>query len=162
MYKSSTVNWWLSGEWPSLIMRFTHWSRVTHICVSRSTIVGCDNGLSPGRSQVIIWTNAGILLIGPLETKFSEILIKMYKISFRKMHLKISSRKWRPFCLGLLPWNLLIKYIGNSSLCKCLNIFWVRHYLHLVFFLRILWLKKVPGPCCLKVVKIRSFNTYFL
>ena len=30
---------------------------------------------SPGRLQVIIWTNAGIFLIGPLlETNFSEIL----------------------------------------------------------------------------------------
>ena len=34
-----------------------------------------DNGLSPGRRQAIIWTSAGILLIGPLRTNFSEILI---------------------------------------------------------------------------------------
>ena len=39
------------------------------------TIIGSDNGLSPGRRQAIIWTNAGILLIGPLGTNFSEILI---------------------------------------------------------------------------------------
>ena len=42
----------------------THWGRVTHICVSKLTIIGSDNGLSPGRRQAIIWTNAGILLIG--------------------------------------------------------------------------------------------------
>ena len=53
----------------------THWGRVTHICISKQTIIGSDNGLSPGRRQAIIWTNAGILLIGPLETKFNEILI---------------------------------------------------------------------------------------
>ena len=41
----------------------THWGRVTHICVSKLTIIGSDNGLSPGRRQAIIWTNAGILLI---------------------------------------------------------------------------------------------------
>ena len=31
-----------------------------------SKIIGSDNGLSPVRRQAIIWTNAGILLIGPL------------------------------------------------------------------------------------------------
>ena len=43
----------------------THWGRVTHICVVKLTIIGSDNGLSPGRRQAIILTNAGILLIGP-------------------------------------------------------------------------------------------------
>ena len=49
--------------------------------------------------QAIIWTNAGILLIGPLGTNFSEILIKIHTFSFNKMHLKMSSGKWRAFCL---------------------------------------------------------------
>ena len=75
----------------------THWGRVTHICVGKLTIIGSDNGLSPGRRQAIIWTNAGILLIWTLETNFSEILIKIHTFSFKKM----SSAKWRPFCLGL-------------------------------------------------------------
>ena len=55
----------------------THWGRVTHICVNKLTIIGSDNGLSPGRRQAIIWTNAGILLTGPLGTNFSEILIEI-------------------------------------------------------------------------------------
>ena len=33
-----------------------------HVCISNLTIIGSDNGLSPGRRQAIIWTNAGILL----------------------------------------------------------------------------------------------------
>ena len=74
---------------------------MTHICVGKLTIIGSDNGLSPGRRQAIIWTNAGILLIGPLGTKFSEILIKIYTFSFKKINLKVSSGKWRPSCLGL-------------------------------------------------------------
>ena len=78
----------------------THWGRVTNICVGNLTIIGSDNGLSPYRRQAIIWTNAGILLIGPLRT-FSEILIYIQTFSFKKMHLKMSSAKWRPFCLGL-------------------------------------------------------------
>ena len=74
---------------------------MTHICVIKLTIIGSDNGLSPGRHQAIIWTNAGVLLIGPLGTKFSEILIGIQPFSFRKMHLKMTSAKWRPICLGL-------------------------------------------------------------
>ena len=83
----------------------THWGRATHICVGKLTIIGSDNGLSPGRRQAIIWTNPGILLIGPLGTNFSEILIGIQTFSFRKMHLKVSSGKWRPFCLGLNELN---------------------------------------------------------
>ena len=56
-----------------------------HICVSRLTIIGSDNGLAP--------VNAGILLIGPLGTNLSEILIEIYTFLFRKMHLKMSSGK---------------------------------------------------------------------
>ena len=93
------------GHWPT---RLTHWGRVTHICVSKLTIIGPDNGLSPGRHQAIIGTNAGISLIWPLGTNFSEILIGIQTFSFKKMYLKMSSAKWRPFCLGL---NVLI-YCG--------------------------------------------------
>ena len=74
---------------------------MTHICVSKLTIIGSDNGLSPDRRQAIIWTNAGLLLIGPLGTNFSEILIEILTFLFKKMHLKVSSVKQQPFCLGL-------------------------------------------------------------
>ena len=85
----------------SFILRLTHWGRVTHICVSYLTIIGWNNGLSPGRRQAIILTNAGIVLIGPLGTNISEILIEILTFSFKKMHFKMSSGKWRPSCLGL-------------------------------------------------------------
>ena len=52
-------------------------SRMTLICVEKRTIIGSDNGLSPGRRQAIIWTNAGIFLFGPLGSNFSEILIEI-------------------------------------------------------------------------------------
>ena len=79
----------------------THWGRVTHICVSKLTIIGSENGLSPGRRQAIIWANDGILLIRTLGTNFSEILGKLHSISFMKMHVKMSSAKGRLFSLGL-------------------------------------------------------------
>ena len=83
----------------------THWGRVTHLCVSKLTIIGSDNGLSPGRRQAIIWTNAGILLIRTLGTNFSEILCEIHSLSFAKMHLKMSSATWRPFSFGLNELN---------------------------------------------------------
>ena len=79
----------------------THWDRVTHIYVSDLTSIDLDNGLSPGRRQVIIRTNAGILLIRRLGTDFSEFLVEILIFSFKKMRLKVSSAKRRPFCLGL-------------------------------------------------------------
>ena len=65
----------------------THWGQVMHTCISKLTIIGSDNGLSPGPCQAIIWTNAGILLIWPSATNFNEMLIKI--------------AKWQTFCLGL-------------------------------------------------------------
>ena len=44
---------------------------------------------------------AGDIIIGPLGTNFSEILIGIQTFSFKKMHLKMPSAKWRPFSLGL-------------------------------------------------------------
>ena len=74
---------------------------MTHICVGNLTIIGSDNGLAPDRRQAIILTNDGILLTGPLGTNFSEILIEIQTFSFKKMRLKVSSAKLRPFYLGL-------------------------------------------------------------
>ena len=54
---------------------------MTLICVGKLTIIGSDIGLSPGRR------------------------IEIDTFSFKKMHLKMSSAKWQPFCLGL---NVLI------------------------------------------------------
>ena len=97
-----------SRNYSHVSQALTHWGRVTHICVSELTIIGSDNGLSPGRRQAIIWTNAGILLIGPLGTNFSEISIEIDTFSFKKIHLKMSSGKRRSFRLGL---NVLLLYM---------------------------------------------------
>ena len=94
----------------------THWGQVRHICISKLTIIGSDNGLSPTRRQAIIWTNAGILLIGPLGTNFIEILIAMQTFSFKKTHLKMLSGKRRSFCLGL---NVL--KVQAPNICYRLN-----------------------------------------
>ena len=87
-------------------------------CVSKLTIIGSDNSLLPGQCQAIIWTNAGILLIGPLETNFSEILIEIHTFSFKKMHLKMLSGKLRPYWVGLnvLTHSNLVRQYGAMDL----------------------------------------------
>ena len=87
----------LSSPFVTRLLYLTHWGRATHICVGKLTTIGSDNGLLPGRRQAIIWTNARVLLIGPVGTNFSEILIGIQTFSFKKMHLQMSSAKWRPF-----------------------------------------------------------------
>ena len=57
------------GMQPSL----PHWGQVMYICIGNPTIIVPDNGLLPVGHQVIIWTNARILLIRPLEINLSEI-----------------------------------------------------------------------------------------
>ena len=100
----STCYWctYSSNNTTTLKLTETEW----HIYASVNyTIIGSDNGLLPGRHQAIIWTNDGILLIGPLGTNFSEIIIKIQTFSFKKIHLKMSSGKCLPFCLGLNVFN---------------------------------------------------------
>ena len=57
--------------------------------------------LSLVRREAIIWTSTGLLWIRPWRTYYHEILVEIQKFSFKKMHLKISSAKWRSFCLSL-------------------------------------------------------------
>ena len=104
-------------ELPLLTWFKTHLGRVTHICVSDITSIGSDNGLSPGRRQDIIRTNAGILLIRPLGTNFIEFLVEILIFSFKKMRLEVSSAKRRPFCLGLNELTGTTVWISNYSCC---------------------------------------------
>ena len=58
------------------------------------------------RLWLVAWTAPSHYLnqcwnIGPLGTNFNEISIGIQTFSFKKMHFKMSSAKWRPFCLGL-------------------------------------------------------------
>ena len=81
------------------------------------TITGSDNGLSRGWRQAIIWASAGILSTGPLRTIFNKIFIEIYPFSFKKMHLKMSSRKWHPF----LSWFQIVKYQAYRIIFQKIN-----------------------------------------
>ena len=95
-------------------------SDVYNIC--KLNIIGSDNGMSPGQHQAIIWTNGGILSIEPLVTNFNETLIKIHTFSLKKMHLKMPSMKWQPFCLVL---NVIMTCASTSP----------RHYLNQCWYI---------------------------
>ena len=108
---SSTVRWVCSkyGSVCVVVKKWrlhalSHWGRVTHICASNPTRINSDNGLSPGRRQAIIWINTAVLLIGPLATNISEILIEIHTFSFKKMHLKMSSGNGSHFDETSMRW----------------------------------------------------------
>ena len=82
--------------------------------MENKAIIGTDNGLSPECHEAIIWNNAGILLIRPLGTNFSDhgdILIEIHTFSFKKMHLEMLSEKRLPSCLGF---NVLNKPLNTG------------------------------------------------
>ena len=81
------------------------------------------------------WTNEDIL----------KFYLKVKKIPFKKMHLKTSSAKWRPFCLGL---NMLTVKCRNKyrdiqtkiKYCMVINYILLDgianeplHYIHKIF-----------------------------
>ena len=95
----------------SEVNQLTHWGRVTHICVGKLTIIGPDNGLSPGRRQAIIWTYAGILLIRPrnkLQWKFN----RNSNIFIQENALENVVCQMASICLGL---NVLKMHIRKNS-----------------------------------------------
>ena len=83
---------------------------MTHICITKLTIIDSDNGLLPGWCQAIIWTNVVILLIQTLGTNLNEILREIHTFTFTKMHLKMSSAKQWQFCLSrdVLTWYMFL------------------------------------------------------
>ena len=88
---------------------------MTHICVGKLTITGSDNGLSPGRRQAIIWTNAGILLIWTFGTNFNEILIEnqiflIQENALENVVCEMASILSRPQCV-----NVIIKTSASQT-----------------------------------------------
>ena len=83
---------------------FTHWCRVTHTCVTKLTIIDSDmacrlDGTKPWSEPMLKH-----LLIWPLGTNFSKILIEIYTFSVRKMHLKTSSGNIGHFVSDSMSW----------------------------------------------------------
>ena len=80
------------------------------MCVSKLTIIVSDNGLSPGRYQAIIRTNAGILLIGPLGINFNEISFEIRKFWYKKIIWKCRLRNGGHFVSAPMCWGQDCRY----------------------------------------------------
>ena len=123
MIMMKTMNYLKNRCQPDYSLKFlTHWGQVTHICVGKLTIIGSDNGLSPGQRQAIIWTNAGILLIWPLGTNFSESLTEIQSFhSIKrtwKCRLPNGVHLSRPQCVkSLLYANLAFNNVDLAYVC---------------------------------------------
>ena len=88
-----------------------------------------------GRRQAIIWTSAEILLIGPLGTNSSEILIGIQTFSFKKNPFENVVCEMASICLGL---EVLIKIIHKHKWQRILhNIFWVYEHRYNQVWLRV-------------------------
>ena len=96
---------------------------------------------------------SGILSIGPLRTNLSEFFIRIITLSLKKMCLKVSSAKWRPFCLSLnvLPYfpkraSTIIRasYYSYINWTTFMLIFfkqnWIFAFIYIIFYL---WQGKV-------------------
>ena len=94
-------------------VRLTHCGPSTLIRVSKLTIGGSDNGLSPGRRQAIIWIKARILLIVSLGTNFTEWnLNKNPYIILHEMYLKLEMAAILPRPQCVKPLYLFFKNIA--------------------------------------------------
>ena len=109
-----------------------------HIRVSKLIITGLDNELSPDRHQAIIWTNAGILISGPLGINFCEnsTLNSTQKCLFvicMNIHTTTMG-VWNPWRVYLTPrtYNIykqnidLISWNGHVSRCAMQS--WTSHW----------------------------------
>ena len=85
--------------------------------------LGSDYHLLPIQCQAITWTNAGLLSIGPSETKFNEILIKMQHSLSRKCNWNLCLQNggtwFSPEWLKKSSWPISFELVlGLWNSCK--------------------------------------------
>ena len=96
------MSWIIQAEWSIYVNKLGHhWFRERLVC-----------HLAPSHYL----TNAGLKLIGLSKTHFNENLIKIQISSLKKMHLKLPSAKWWPFCLWLSVLTKPLSKINYTSL----------------------------------------------
>ena len=94
-------------ERPNHFYGRTRVARRSQPCVKGPlAITSSDNGLLPVQCQAIIWTNAHLLS----GMHFSEMWNEIDIINFLIMYMKISSAKWKSFCLSLNLINMSLTY----------------------------------------------------
>ena len=94
-----------------LLPHLTPWGRVTHICVGKLTIIGSDNGLSPGWRLAIICTKycniVNLTLRNKLQWNFNRNWnIFIQENVFENIVCEMASIMCRPQCVNILTPSL--------------------------------------------------------
>ena len=81
---------------------------MTHICVIKVTIIGSDNGSSPGRRQAIIWTKCWDTVNRTLGNKLQwnlnrNLYIFIQENAFENVVWKMAAIMSRPQCVKAYP-----------------------------------------------------------
>ena len=81
----------------------THWGRVTHICVSKLTIIGSDNGLSSRRRLAIFWTSNIVNWTLTIKLQWNlnrNFYIFIHENAFENAVWKMATTSSRPGCVN--------------------------------------------------------------
>ena len=113
--------------------KLTHQGRKDVYMPINKTITGSENGFAPDRAHAIIWTHAGLSLIGLMKIHFSKIRIETHQFFTQANKLIMPPSQWQPFCLGLNSLNDVTSelkkiYYGHSCLYVCaltVTIWWL-------------------------------------
>ena len=106
------------------VTALTHWGPVAHICISKL-------GHHWFRKQLVAWlapshylNQCWYIVELTIRQKFSEITIEIVTFLFKKMHLKMSSAKQHPFCIGLkvVATKLPQLFLLSPKLCYIINV----------------------------------------
>ena len=98
LYTKTTPRAWISMNRSHVsFLCSAYWGRMTHLCISKLSLHCFKWWLSPDRRQTVIWTNVDLLLIEHVGTNFREVWIRIQHFLLKKINLKVSSARWRPF-----------------------------------------------------------------
>ena len=84
----------------TVIILMSHSGRLTHICVSKLTLIGSDKAWHLVGTKPLSELMLGYCWLDPQEQNSAKFNQNSY-IIIKKIHLKMSSWYWWPFCLGL-------------------------------------------------------------
>ena len=104
-----------------------------HICVSKLTIIGSDNDVSPVRRQAIIETNAGILLNRTWGTNFSEGLGKIHMYSLKWINLKCPLRSCGNYVSAEIYWYEPMCLYMENQLTKRPKKDWKKNFMCIIY-----------------------------
>ena len=117
---------WLYQEWIRCKrVALIHRGRVTHM---RVTIIGCDNDLSPGRSQAINYLNQSCNIVNwTLKNKFQWTFNRNWYISIREN--KFENVVWKMASIKCLCLNVFSVTEGQPYVPIGLVGSWVKTYM---------------------------------